>query len=129
MNQLSDADESGRRRPVSVEGSDFGIQVDSVIFAIGQQPNRVLLDEIPHLKTSKKGTIIVDDKYRSSLPGVFAGGDAVRGEATVVLAMGDGKQAARNINEYIENGEWPNLEVADEYLKNKDFSKYKGQAT
>jgi len=129
MNQLSDADESGRRRPVPVEGSDFGIQVDGVIFAIGQKPNRVLLDEMPHLETRKKGTIIVDEKYRSSLPGVFAGGDAVRGEATVVLAMGDGKQAASYINDYLENGEWPDMRVTDEYIKNGDFSKCAGQAT
>jgi glutamate synthase (NADPH/NADH) small chain len=128
MNQLSDADESGRRRPVPVEGSDFGIQVDGIIFAIGQKPNRVLFDEMPHLKISNKGTIVVDEKYRTSLKGVFAGGDAVRGEATVVLAMGDGKQAARHINEYMNSGKWPEIAATDA-VKDWDFSKGAGQPT
>ena len=123
VNQLSDIDESGRRRPVPVEGSNFGMQVDGVIFAIGQKPNRVLLDEIPPLKTSEKGTIVVDNKYRSTIKGVFAGGDAIRGEATVVLAMGDGKQAARHITDYLNDGRWPEMDVTEEDIKNWDFNK------
>ncbi|RLF62107.1 MAG: hypothetical protein DRN33_05945 [Thermoplasmata archaeon] len=106
MNELAEADETGRRKPVPVPNSDFGIQVDSLVFAIGQKPNRILFESIPDLKISERGTIVADEKYRTSVKGVFAGGDAVRGEATVVLAMGDGKKAAKYIDEYLKTGEW-----------------------
>ncbi|MDD5778593.1 MAG: NADPH-dependent glutamate synthase [Candidatus Thermoplasmatota archaeon] len=129
MNELKDEDASGRRRPTPIPGSEFALEVDAVIFAIGQKPNRVLFDEIPHLKTSRKGTIVVDDSFRSSLKGVFAGGDAVRGEATVVLAMGDGKQAARHIDAYLHNGGWPKMEMDEEAIKNWDFNQCMKQAT
>lgn len=127
MNQLAGEDESGRKRPVPIEGSEFGIHVDGVIFAIGQKPNRMLFDEISHLKISQKGTIVVDEKFRTSLEGVFAGGDAVRGEATVVLAMGDGKQAARHIHAYLHNGGWPQMEMDEEAIKNWDFNRCVGR--
>jgi len=106
MNELTDPDETGRRRPVPIPNSDFGIQVDALIFAIGQKPNKVLFENVPDLKISERSTIVVDEKYRTSVKGVFAGGDAVRGEATVVLAMGDGKKAAKYIDEYLVTGKW-----------------------
>jgi len=106
MNELTDADETGRKKPVPIPGSDFGIQVDALVFAIGQKPNKILFEDIPELKISEKGTIVADDKHRTSVKGVFAGGDAVRGEATVVLAMGDGKKAAKYIDEYLKTGKW-----------------------
>ncbi len=107
MNELGEPDSSGRRRPVPIPGTEFGLEVDAVVFAIGQKPNKVLYQEVPELKTTKWGTLIVDEKHRTTMPGVFAGGDAVRGEATVVLAMGDGKVAAKAIDEYLNGGEWP----------------------
>ncbi len=107
MNKLGEPDSSGRRRPEPIPGTEFALEVDAVVFAIGQKPNKVLYQEVPELKTTKWGTLIVDEKYRTTMRGVFAGGDAVRGEATVVLAMGDGKRAAKAIDEYIRTGEWP----------------------
>ncbi len=107
MNELGEPDESGRRRPRPIPGTEFGLEVDAVVFAIGQKPNKVLYQEVPELEVTKWGTLVVDDKYRTTMKGVFAGGDAVRGEATVVLAMGDGKKAAKAIDEYIKTGEWP----------------------
>jgi glutamate synthase (NADPH/NADH) small chain len=106
-NELGEPDESGRRRPIPIPGSEFDLEVDTVVIAIGQRPNRILYQEVPELEVSRNGTIIVDEKYRSTLRGVFAGGDAIRGEATVVLAMGDGKRAAMAIDEYLRTGEWP----------------------
>ncbi|EDY35308.1 glutamate synthase (NADPH), homotetrameric [Aciduliprofundum boonei T469] len=107
MNKLGEPDSSGRRRPEPIPGTEFALEVDAVVFAIGQKPNKILYQEVPELKTTKWGTLIVDEKYRTTMRGVFAGGDAVRGEATVVLAMGDGKRAAKAIDEYIRTGEWP----------------------
>jgi glutamate synthase (NADPH/NADH) small chain len=104
MNKLTDVDESGRKRPVPIPGSEFGIQVDALIFAIGQKPNKILFENVPDLKISEQGTIIVDENYMTSIKGVFAGGDAVRGEATVVLAMGDGKKAAKAIDKHLRTG-------------------------
>jgi len=106
-NELGEPDETGRRRPVPIPGSEFDLEVDTVVIAIGQRPNRILYQEVPELEVSEDGTIIVDEKYRTTLRGVFAGGDAIRGEATVVLAMGDGKRAAMAIDEYLRTGEWP----------------------
>ena len=108
MNELGEPDSSGRRKPIPIPGTEFGLEVDAVVFAIGQKPNKVLYQEVPELKTTEQGTIVVDEKYRTTLKGVFAGGDAVRGEATVVLAMGDGKKAAKAIDEYLSKGyAWP----------------------
>jgi len=106
MNELTDPDETGRRKPVPIPNSDFGIQVDTLIFAIGQKPNKVLFENVPDLKISERGTIVIDEGYRTNVKGIFAGGDAVRGEATVVLAMGDGKKAAKYIDEYLRTGKW-----------------------
>ncbi len=107
MNRLGEPDSSGRRRPVPIPGTEFGLEVDAVVFAIGQKPNKILYQEVPELKTTKWGTLVVDEKYRTTMKGVFAGGDAVRGEATVVLAMGDGKKAAKAIDEYLNGEPWP----------------------
>jgi len=107
MNRLGEPDSSGRRRPEPIPGTEFGLEVDAVVFAIGQKPNKILYQEVPELKVTRWGTLVVDENYRTTMPGVFAGGDAIRGESTVVLAMGDGKRAAKAIDEYIKTGEWP----------------------
>ncbi|MCD6512882.1 MAG: NADPH-dependent glutamate synthase [Thermoplasmata archaeon] len=106
MNELGEPGKDGRRKPVPIPGTEFGIEVDAVVFAIGQKPNKILCECVEGLEVTDWGTIVVDDKYRTSVEGVFAGGDAVRGEATVVLAMGDGKKAAEAIDEYITTGKW-----------------------
>jgi len=103
--ELGEPDESGRRRPVVVKGSEFVMDVDTVIVAIGNKPNPLVPRTTPDLKTSKWGTVIADPKtMATSIPGVFAGGDIVSGAATVILAMGQGRIAARSINSYL-NGE------------------------
>jgi len=102
--ELGEPDESGRRRPVPIKGSEYEMQVDTVIMAIGQGPNPLIQQTTPNLKTNKWGNIIADpDTGQTSIPGVFAGGDIVTGAATVILAMGAGKKAARAIHEYIQN--------------------------
>ncbi|MCK9479541.1 MAG: NADPH-dependent glutamate synthase [Firmicutes bacterium] len=98
--ELGKPDESGRRRPSAVEGSEFVIDADEVIMAIGQSPNPLIKSTTPDLKTHNWGGIITDDAGRTSKPGVFAGGDAVTGAATVILAMGAGKAAAAAMDEY-----------------------------
>jgi glutamate synthase (NADPH/NADH) small chain len=102
--QLGEADASGRARPVVVPGSEFVIPCDIVVVAIGTRANPLLTATCPELKLNKWGNIVVDDKGMTSLPGVFAGGDIVRGAATVILAMGDGKRAAGAINDYLRSG-------------------------
>jgi glutamate synthase (NADPH/NADH) small chain len=100
--QLGEPDESGRRRPIPIEGSEFIIELDTVIMAIGNKPNPLLTQTMPELKTTKWGTIVVDEKtMATSVPGVYAGGDIVSGAATVILAMGQGRIAAASINEYL----------------------------
>ena len=99
--QLGEADASGRARPVAIPGSEFVIPCEIVVVAIGTRANPLLTSTCPDLKLNRGGNIIVDDNGMTSLPGVFAGGDIVRGAATVILAMGDGKRAARAINEYL----------------------------
>lgn len=100
--ELGEPDASGRRRPVPVEGSEFFIEADCAIEAIGQGANRVLLSTFPELKLNKKGYIEADEATgATSVPGVFAGGDIVTGAATVILAMGAGKDAAVAIDKYI----------------------------
>jgi glutamate synthase (NADPH/NADH) small chain len=101
--ELGEPDASGRRRPVVKEGSDFTIDVDCVIMAIGTSPNPLIKSTTKGLETQKWGGIIADEKTgATSREGVFAGGDAVTGAATVILAMGAGKQAAKAIDEYIK---------------------------
>jgi len=99
--ELGEPDDSGRRRPVPVEGSEFFMEADVVVNAIGTRPNPLLTAAAPELKLNRWGNIACDEKCATNLPGVFAGGDIVRGGATVILAMGDGKQAAAAIDEYL----------------------------
>ena len=100
--QLGDPDESGRRRPRPVPGSEFIVPCDIVVVAIGTRANPLLTATCPDLKLNRQGNIVVDEHGMTSLSGVFAGGDIVRGAATVTLAMGDGKRAARAINAYLQ---------------------------
>jgi glutamate synthase (NADPH) small chain len=99
--QLGEPDSSGRRRPVPIPGSEFTIDCDLVIVAIGIGANPLLTKTTPGLKLNKWGYIEADENLMTSIPGVFAGGDIVRGAATVILAMGDGKKAAQNIHKYL----------------------------
>jgi glutamate synthase (NADPH/NADH) small chain len=99
--QLGEPDASGRARPVQIPGSEFVIPCDIVVVAIGTRANPLLTATCPELKLNRWGNIIVDEQGMTSLPGVFAGGDIVRGAATVILAMGDGKRAAKAINDYL----------------------------
>jgi glutamate synthase (NADPH/NADH) small chain len=102
--ELGEPDSSGRRRPIAKEGSEHVIDVDTVIMSIGTSPNPLIRTTTPDLETNKWGCIVVDDKTgQTSKEGVFAGGDAVTGAATVILAMGAGKTAAKAIDEYIKS--------------------------
>jgi glutamate synthase (NADPH/NADH) small chain len=101
--ELGEADSSGRRRPVPIEGSEFVIDVDSVIMSIGTTPNPLISSTTSDIETNKKGCIIADDDGRTSKNKVFAGGDIVTGAATVILAMGAGKSAAKAIDDMIKN--------------------------
>ena len=99
--QLGEPDASGRARPIVIPGSEFVVPCQVVVVAIGTRANPLLTATCPDLKLNKWGNIIVDDKGMTSLPGAFAGGDIVRGAATVILAMGDGKRAAKAMDEYL----------------------------
>jgi glutamate synthase (NADPH/NADH) small chain len=99
--QLGEPDSSGRRRPVPIPGSEFTIDCDLVIVAIGTGANPLLTKTTPGLKLNKWDYIETDENLMTSIPGVFAGGDIVRGSATVILAMGDGKKAASSIHSYL----------------------------
>jgi glutamate synthase (NADPH) small chain len=98
---LGEPDASGRRRPVPIEGSETDIDVDLVIVAVGVSPNPLIPSCLPELKVSRWGTIEVGENMQSSIPVLFAGGDIVRGGATVILAMGDGRNAAKSMHEYL----------------------------
>jgi len=103
--ELGEPDESGRRRPVPVEGSQFIMELDTVIVAIGNKPNPLIPQTMPELETTKWGTIVVDEStMQTSVPGIFAGGDIVSGAATVILAMGQGRIAAASMDKYLSNG-------------------------
>ena len=97
--ELGEPDASGRRRPVVKQGSEFDLDVDTVVIAIGNSPNPLIRNTTPGLETQKWGGIIVDENGATSLENVYAGGDAVTGAATVILAMGAGKTAAKAIHE------------------------------
>ena len=99
--ELGPPDESGRRRPVPIKGSEFIMDVDTVIVAIGRTPNPILQSTTEGLQVTKWGTIIADENGKTSIEGVFAGGDIVTGEATVISAMGAGKRAAKAMHEYL----------------------------
>ncbi|HXL04474.1 MAG TPA: NADPH-dependent glutamate synthase [Bacillota bacterium] len=100
--ELGDADDSGRRRPVPVPGSEFILDVDTVISAVGTNPNPLLIRTVSGLALGRRGNVIADDETgMTNIPGVFAGGDIVTGSATVIAAMGAGKLAAHGIDEYV----------------------------
>ncbi len=100
--RLGEPDESGRRRPIPIEGSEFVVDVDTVIIAIGQTPNPIIQRTTKGLKTTRWGTIVTNEKTGKTFrKGVYAGGDVVSGAATVISAMGAGKRAARSIHRYL----------------------------
>jgi glutamate synthase (NADPH) small chain len=101
--KLGEPDASGRARPEPVPGSEFVLPCDVVVVAIGTRANPLLTATCPDLKLNKYGNILVDDNGMTSLPGVFAGGDIVRGAATVILAMGDGKRSAQAMDAYLKS--------------------------
>ena len=101
--ELGEPDEKGRRRPVEIAGSEFDMEMDCVIMALGTNPNPLIKATTKGLEVNKHGGIIVDENALTSREGVYAGGDAVTGAATVILAMGAGKQAAAAIDEYLKN--------------------------
>jgi glutamate synthase (NADPH/NADH) small chain len=101
--ELGEPDDTGRRRPVPVEGSEFEIECDLVIEAIGTGANPLLAATTPDLEHDRWGYIETDENGMTSKPGVFAGGDIIRGGATVILAMGDGKKSAMAIDSYLMN--------------------------
>lgn len=100
--ELGEPDASGRRSPIVIEGSEFDIPMDCVIMSLGTSPNPLLKATTPGLETQKRGQIITDEHGLTSIEGVYAGGDAVTGAATVILAMGAGKTAAAAIDKYIQ---------------------------
>jgi len=105
--ELGEPDSSGRRRPVPIKGSEFLIDVDCAVIAIGNGPNPLVPHNTPDLETTKWGNIVADpETQKTSKKGVFAGGDIVLGAATVILAMGEGRRAARAMDEYLKTGNW-----------------------
>jgi glutamate synthase (NADPH/NADH) small chain len=105
--ELGEPDASGRGRPIPVEGSNFKIPVEVVVVAIGNSPNPLIPTTTPDLKIGKHGNIEIDLKTgKTSKRGVWAGGDIATGAATVILAMGAGRIAARSIDHYLGTGEW-----------------------
>ena len=105
---LGAADDSGRRRPVVIPNSEYVIEVDTVVVGVGTDPNPLIPRSIQGLNVSKWGTIIVDENtMQTTIPEIFAGGDIVRGGATVILAMGDGKKAAESMHLYLQNKKAP----------------------
>ena len=101
--ELGEPDESGRRSPIEKKGSDFEIPCDVVVMALGTSPNPLLAATTAGLETTRKGCLVADEQGATTRKGVFAGGDAVTGAATVILAMGAGRKAARAIDEYIRS--------------------------
>ena len=101
--ELGEPDASGRRRPVEVPGSEFVLDVDTVIMALGTSPNPLIRSTTPGLETNRKGCLVVDENAMTTREGVFAGGDAVTGAATVILAMGAGKKGAAAIHSFLQN--------------------------
>lgn len=103
---LGEPDSSGRRSPVPLEGSEYLIDVDTVVVSVGVSPNPLIPQSLPDLKVSRWGTLEVNpDTLQTSIPDLFAGGDIVRGGATVILAMGDGRKAAASMHDYLSNNQ------------------------
>ncbi len=101
--ELGEPDSSGRRRPIPIEGSEFDIPVDTVVMSIGTTPNPLIKSTTAGLETTRKGGLVTDESGKTTREGIYAGGDAVTGSATVILAMGAGKEAAHSIDEYIKS--------------------------
>ena len=101
--ELGEADAGGRRRPVEIKGSNYELPVDSVIMSIGTSPNPLIRSTTPGLEVNKHGCLIVNEDMLTTKEGIYAGGDAVTGAATVILAMGAGKTAAKAIDDYIKS--------------------------
>ena len=101
--QLGEPDASGRRRPEEIKGSEFMLDVDSVIMSLGTSPNPLIRTTTKGIEANRRGCLIVDENMKTTKDGVYAGGDAVTGAATVILAMGAGKTAAASIDEYLKN--------------------------
>lgn len=101
--QLGEPDESGRRSPVPIPGAIDEVEVDVVVVSVGVSPNPLIPNAIDGLDVTRRGTIAVDESLQSSIPAIFAGGDIVRGGATVILAMGDGRHAAETMHKYLQN--------------------------
>jgi len=109
--ELGEPDASGRRLPVAIEGSEFILDVDAVVVAIGNKPNPLVPRTEPELEITRSATVVVDEKtMATSIPGVYAGGDIVSGAATVILAMGQGKVAAASIHAYLTRASAPRLQ-------------------
>jgi glutamate synthase (NADPH/NADH) small chain len=104
--KLGDPDDSGRRRPIPIPGSEEVIDIETAIIAIGQNPNPLIPQTMKSLKIQKWGNIETDKDGRTNIPGLFAGGDIATGAATVILAMGAGKKAAKAMDEYMKTKEW-----------------------
>ncbi len=108
--ELGEPDDSGRRRPIPIQGSEHTLECDLVVVAIGAGANPLLPTQTPGLELNKRGYIVADpDTGKTNKPGVWAGGDIVTGSATVILAMGAGRQAANSIREYLTTNQstWP----------------------
>ena len=101
--ELGEPDDSGRRRPVEIEGSEYTMDVDTVIIAVGNLTNPLIKQTTPAIETDEKGHMLTDENGRTSMPRVYAGGDIVLGAATVILAMGEGRKAAASINEFLKS--------------------------
>jgi glutamate synthase (NADPH/NADH) small chain len=105
--ELGEPDDSGRRRPVPIPGSEYELPVDMAVVAIGNRPNPLLAKTSPDLEQTRWGTLVANDETgKTSKRGVFAGGDIVTGGATVILAMGAGRRSAAAIDEYLRTGKW-----------------------
>jgi glutamate synthase (NADPH/NADH) small chain len=105
--QLGEPDSSGRRRPIPVEGSEFRMDVDMVVVAIGSGANPLVTSTTPGLETNKYGYIVADSQSgKTCKRGVWSGGDIVTGSATVIQAMGAGRKAAHSIDEFLRSGKW-----------------------
>jgi glutamate synthase (NADPH/NADH) small chain len=106
-NELGEPDASGRRRPVAIPGSNFRIPADVMVVAVGQSPSPLISKSTPELAVAKGGIVTVDQNtMKTSMKGVFAGGDVITGGATVILAMGQAKIASKAINDYLQTGVW-----------------------
>ena len=101
--KLGEPDASGRRRPIAIENSEYFIETDTIIVAVGTKANPVLTKSIPELDINKWGYIQTNDEGQTNIKNIFAGGDIVTGAATVISAMGAGKKAAKAIDEYFQN--------------------------